>query len=152
MIKSAASAASRKTKSRGPRYRETLRPEAVRLPSRGSRALSKLDLGPLDLVFLKSALAGNLIMALKSLQRTKNIHGLGPWWVQIHVCIIKGWTTLPQRLRCQSTYSQPRPICLNNGPPDPKWPTRSKKIKNPETIILAPSGLVTPTSSGWGKS
>ena len=46
VIKSAASAASRKTKSRGPRSREAPRPAAVQ-----------------DLVFLEAALVANLITA-----------------------------------------------------------------------------------------
>ena len=54
VIKSAASAASRKTESRGPRSREA---PGRRLGKRtaASRGAS-LDLGPLDLVFLEAAL------------------------------------------------------------------------------------------------
>ena len=66
VTKLAASAASRKTKSREPRSREAPRPAAVRLPS--CRPGASLDLGPLDLVFLEAALAADLIMASKSLQ------------------------------------------------------------------------------------
>ena len=65
VIKSAASAASRKTESREPRSREAPRPAAVRLPSR--RPGASLDLGPLDLVFLEAALADDLITASISL-------------------------------------------------------------------------------------
>ena len=61
VITSAASADSRKTKSRGPRSREAPRPAAVCLPSRLPGA--SLDLGPLDLVFLEAALAADLITA-----------------------------------------------------------------------------------------
>ena len=68
VIKSAASAASRKTKSRGPRSREAPQPAAVQLPS--SRPGASPDLGPLDLVFLEAALAAGLIMASKAKQRS----------------------------------------------------------------------------------
>ena len=70
MIKSAASAASRKTKLSGPRPREVPRPATVRLPSR--RVGASLDLGPPDLVtvFLEAALAADVITAFKSKQRT----------------------------------------------------------------------------------
>ena len=67
VIKSADSAASRKTKSRGPRSRGAPRPAAVRLPSR--RPGASLDLGHLDEVFLEAALAVDLITASKSKQR-----------------------------------------------------------------------------------
>ena len=67
VIKSAASAASRTTKSRGPISREAPRPAAVRLQS--CRPGASLDLGPLDLVFLEAALAADLITASKSLQK-----------------------------------------------------------------------------------
>ena len=65
VIKSTAFAASRKTKSRGPRSREAPKPAGVRLPS--CRPGASLDLGPLDLVFLEAALAADLITALISL-------------------------------------------------------------------------------------
>ena len=65
VIKSAASAASSKTKSRGRRPREVPRLAAVHLPSR--RPGASLDLGPLDLVFLEAALAADLITASISL-------------------------------------------------------------------------------------
>ena len=68
VIKSAASAASRKTKSREQRSREAPRPAAVRLPSR--RPGASLDLGPEDVVFLEAALAAGLITACKSKQGT----------------------------------------------------------------------------------
>ena len=47
MIKSAASAVSRETKSRGPRSREAPRPAADRLPSR--RPGTCVDIGSLDM-------------------------------------------------------------------------------------------------------
>ena len=61
MIKSAASAASRKTKSREPRSREA--------PGRRTAAGqgASLDLGALDLIFLEAAPAADLIMASISL-------------------------------------------------------------------------------------
>ena len=71
VIKSAASAASKKTKPRGPRCREALLPAAGRLPSR--RPGASLDLGPLDLVFLEAALAADLITASKSLQKPQKV-------------------------------------------------------------------------------
>ena len=60
VIKLAASAASRKIKTR-PRSREAPRPAAVRLPSH--RLGATLDLRTLDLVFLEGALAADLITA-----------------------------------------------------------------------------------------
>ena len=60
----AASAASRKTKSRGPRSREAPWPEAVCLASRRPGA-------SLDLVFLEAALAADLIMACKLLKNNE---------------------------------------------------------------------------------
>ena len=67
VIKSAGSAASRKTKSRRPRSREVPRLVAIRLPSRCQGA--SLDLGPLDLVFLEAALAADFITGSRSKQR-----------------------------------------------------------------------------------
>ena len=61
VIKMAASAASRKPKSRGPRSREAPRPAAVCLLSRRPGAF--LDFGPLDLESGESALAADLITA-----------------------------------------------------------------------------------------
>ena len=67
MIKSAASTASRKTECRGPRSRAAPRAAAVRLPSRCPGV--SLDLKPLDLVYLKAALAVHLITASTSKQK-----------------------------------------------------------------------------------
>ena len=67
VVKSAARATLKKTKSRGPRReREAPQPAAIRLPSRPGAAL---DLGPLDLVFLEAALAADFITASISLQK-----------------------------------------------------------------------------------
>ena len=64
VIKSAAIAASRKTKCRGPRSREFPGP---RLGKRTAASQGdSLDLGPLDLVFLEAALTADLITASKS--------------------------------------------------------------------------------------
>ena len=65
VIKSAASAASRKTKSRGPRSREAPGRRLGKRTAAGRGA--SLDLGPLDLVFLEAALAADLITASISL-------------------------------------------------------------------------------------
>ena len=61
MIKSAASAASRETKCRGPRSREAPGRRLGKQTAAGRGA--SLDLGPLDLVFLEAALAADLITA-----------------------------------------------------------------------------------------
>ena len=64
VIKLAASAASRKTKSRRPRSREA---PGRRLGMRTAAGRgASLDLGPLDLVFLEAALAADLITASTS--------------------------------------------------------------------------------------
>ena len=65
VIKSAASAASRKTKSRGPRSRGAPRQRLGKRKAAGRGAA--LNLGPLDVAFLEAALAGDLIMASISL-------------------------------------------------------------------------------------
>ena len=66
VIKLAASAASRKTKSRAPRCcREAPGRRLGKRPAAGQSAF--LDLGPLDLVVLDAALAADLIMASISL-------------------------------------------------------------------------------------
>jgi len=67
VIRSAASAAHRKTKSRGPRYREASQPAGVRLSSR--RPDASLNLGPPNLFYLEAAEAAGLIMVSKSLQK-----------------------------------------------------------------------------------
>ena len=64
VIKSAASAVSRKTKSSGPRSREEPGRGLGKRTAAGRGA--SLDLGPLDLVFLEAALAADLITASKS--------------------------------------------------------------------------------------
>ena len=68
MIKSAASAADSKTKSRGARSREASRPAAARLPNRCPGA--SLNLGPLDLVYLEAAQAAEFITT--SIFKTSN--------------------------------------------------------------------------------
>ena len=70
VIKSAACAASRKTRPTGPRSREAPWLAAVCSPSR--RPGASLDLGPLGLVFLGDALAADLITASKSLNPSRN--------------------------------------------------------------------------------
>ena len=73
VIKPAASAASRKTKCRGPRSREA---PGRRLGNRtaAGRAAS-LDLGPLDLDFLEAAPAVDLITAFRSLAPVSTASG-----------------------------------------------------------------------------
>ena len=65
VIKSAASAASRKTKSKGPRSREAPGRRLGKRTAAGRGA--SLDLGSLDLVLLEAALAADLITASKRL-------------------------------------------------------------------------------------
>ena len=65
VIKSAASSASSKTKSRGPRFREAPERRLGKQTAAGQGA--SLDLGPLFLVFREAALAANLITAARSL-------------------------------------------------------------------------------------
>ena len=67
VIKSADSAASRRTKSRGPRSRQAPRPAVVCLPSR--RPGAPLVSGPLDFVFQEAAPAADLLPASKSFQK-----------------------------------------------------------------------------------
>ena len=70
VLKSAASAASRKTKLREARPRGA---PGRRLDKRTVAGWgASLDLGPLDLVFLEAALAADLITASKSLQKRQN--------------------------------------------------------------------------------
>ena len=68
MIKSAASAASRKSKSMWPRSREAPGRRLGKRTAAGRGA--SLDLGPLDLVFLEAALAADLITASKSFPKS----------------------------------------------------------------------------------
>ena len=63
VIKSAASTASRKTKSRVPRSRGALGRQLNKRTAASWGALTFLYLGPLDLVFLEAALAADLITA-----------------------------------------------------------------------------------------
>ena len=67
VIKSAAGAASRKPKSKGPRSRGAPGRQLGKRPAAGQGA--SLDLGPLDLVFLEAALAADLITSSKSFQK-----------------------------------------------------------------------------------